>query len=87
MTFSLINDSSASCNNGLIINDLSDHLSIFSLSHSDAHSSSIKHQESVTIRNFSRQNINVFGNLWCETDWNSLTFKDADASYDEFLQK
>ena len=81
------NNISASCNNGLIINDLSDHLPIFSLGYSDARSSSIQPQESVTICNFSRQNINAFNNLLCETDWNSLTSKDADAAYDEFLQK
>ena len=55
--------------------------------YSDAHSSSIKSQESVTIRNFSRQNVNAFNNLLCETDWNSLTSKDADVACDEFLQK
>ena len=73
---------SASCNNGLIIDDLSDHLPIFSLCYSDDHSSFIKSQESVTIRNFSRQNINAFNNPLCETDWNSLTSKDVDAAYD-----
>ena len=49
------NTISASCNDGLIINDLSDHLPVFSLCYSNAHSSSIKSQESVTIGNFSRQ--------------------------------
>ena len=43
---------------------------------------SIKSQESITIRNFSRQNINAFNNLLCGTDWNSLTSKDVDAAYD-----
>ena len=62
------NDISACCNNGLIINDLSKHLPIFSRCYSDAHSSSIKSRESVAIRNFSRQNINAFNNLLCETE-------------------
>ena len=31
--------------------------------------------------------MNAFNNLLCETDWNSLNSKDADAAYDEFLQK
>ena len=69
----IFTDISACCNNGLIIIDLSDHLPIFSLCYFDAHSSSIKSQESVTICNFSHQNINAFNNLLCETDWNSLT--------------
>ena len=41
------NNISASCDNGLIINDLSDHLPIFTLCYTDAHSSTIKPKESV----------------------------------------
>jgi len=59
---------SASRDNGLIINDLSDHLPIFTLCYTDAHSSTIKPKESVAIRNFSSQNINAFNNLLCEFD-------------------
>ena len=40
-------DISASCDNGLIINELSDHLPIVTLSYTDAHSSTIKPKESV----------------------------------------
>ena len=54
------NNISASCDNGLIINDLSDHLPIFTLCYTDAHSSTIKLKERVDIRNFSSQNINAF---------------------------
>ena len=78
---------SASCDNGLIINDLSDHLPIFTLCYTDAHSSTIKPKESVAIRNFSSQNINAFNNLLCEFDWNSLIYADANAAYNGFLQK
>ena len=78
---------SALCDNGLIINDLSDHLPIFTLCYTDAHSSTIKPKESVTIRNFSSQNINAFNNLLCEFDWNSLIHADANSAYNGFLQK
>ena len=81
------NNISASCDNGLIINDLSDHLPIFTLCYTDAHSSTIKPKESVAIRNFSSQNINAFNNLLCEFDWNSLIYADANAAYNGFLQK
>ena len=54
------NNISASHDNGLIINDLSDHLPIFTLCYTDAHSSTIKPKESVAIRNFSSRNINAF---------------------------
>ena len=57
---------SASCDNGLIINDLSDHLPIFTLCYTGAHSSKIKSKKSVAIRNFSSQNIKAFDNLLCE---------------------
>ena len=57
------NNISASCDNGLIINDLSDHLTIFTLRYTDAHSSKIKPKESVAIPNFSSQNINAWNNL------------------------
>ena len=40
-------DISASCDNGLIINELSDHLPIVTLSYTGAHSSTIKPKESV----------------------------------------
>ena len=52
----------ASCDNGRIINDQSDHLPIFTVCYPDAHSSTIKPKESVAIRNFSSQNINAFNN-------------------------
>ena len=81
------NNISASCDNGLIINDLSDHLPIFTLCYTDAHSSTIKPKESVAIRNFSSQNINAFNNLLCEFDWNSLIYADSNAAYNGFLQK
>ena len=57
---------SALCDNGLIINDLSDHLPIFTHCYTDAHSSNIKSKKSVAIRNFSSQNIKAFDNLLCE---------------------
>ena len=81
------NNFSALCDNGLIINYLSDHLPIFTLCYTDAHSSTIKPKESVAIRNFSSQNINVFNNLLCEFDWNSLIYADSNAAYNGFLQK
>ena len=40
-------DISASCDNGLIINELSDHLPIVTLCYTDAHSSTIKPKERV----------------------------------------
>ena len=80
------NNISASCDNGPIINDLSDHLPIFTLCYTDAHSSTIKSKESVAIRNFSSQNINAFNNLLCEFVWNSLIYADANAPYNGFLQ-
>ena len=43
------NNISTSCDNGLIINNLSDHVPIFTLCYSDAHSSTIKSKESVAI--------------------------------------
>ena len=39
------NNISALCDNGLIINDLSDHLPIFTLCYTDARSSTIKPKE------------------------------------------
>ena len=81
------NNISASCDNGLIINDLSDHLPIFTLCYTDAHSLTIKPKESVAIRNFSSQNINAFNNLLCEFDRNSLIYADPNATYNGFLQK
>ena len=69
------NNISALYDNGLIINDLSDHLPIFTLCYTDAHYSTIKPKESVAICNFSSQNINnAFNNLLCEFDWNSLIY-------------
>ena len=44
------NNISASCDNGLIINDLSDHLPIFILCYTDAHSSTTKPNENVINR-------------------------------------
>ena len=67
------NNISASSDNGIIINDLSDHLPIFTLSYNEAYSSLNTFKESVGIRNFSSQNVNSFHNLLCEFDWNSLT--------------
>ena len=81
------NNISASGDNGLIINDLSDHLPIFTLCYTDAHSSTIKAKESVAIRNFSSQNINAFNKLFCEFIWNSLIYADANAAYNGFQQK
>ena len=81
------NNISASSNNSLIINDLSDHLLIFTLSYTEAYSSSNKSKESVSIRNFSSQNINSFNNLLCEFDWNSLIHADANVTYNGFLRK
>ena len=82
-----INNISASCDNGLIINDLSHNLPICTFCYTDARSSTIKPKESVAIRNFSSQNINAFNNLLCECDWNSLIYADANAAYNGFLQK
>ena len=73
--------------NGLIINDLSDHLPIFTLSYTKAYSSSNKSKKRVGIRNFSSQNIYSFNNLLCEFDWNSLNHADANATYNGFLRK
>ena len=78
---------SASCDNGLIVNGLSDHLPIFTLCYSDAHSSTIKPKESVASRNFSSQNINTLNDLMHEFNWNSLIYADANAAYNGFLQK
>ena len=83
----VINNISTPCDNGLIINDLPDHLPIFTLCYTDAHSSTIKPKESVAIRNFSSQNINAFNNLLCEFDWNSLIYADANAACNGFIQK
>ena len=66
---------------------MSDHLSIFTLCYTDAHSSTIKPKESVAIPNLSSQNINAFNNLLCEFDCNSLIYADANAAYNGFLQK
>ena len=41
------NNISTSCDNGLIINDLSNHVPIFTLCYSDAHSSTIKSKDLV----------------------------------------
>ena len=81
------NNISTSCDNGLVINDLSDHVPIFTLCYSDVHSSTIKSKESVAIPNFSSQNINAFNNLLCEFVWNSLIYADENVAYNGFLQK
>ena len=81
------NNISASGDNGLIINDLSDHLPIFTLCYTDAHSSTIKSKESVAFLNFSSQNINAFNKLLCQFIWNSLIYADANAAYNGFQQK
>ena len=81
------NNISALCDNGLIVNDLSDHLPIFTLCYSDAHFSTIESKESGAIPNFSSQNINAFNNLLCEFVWNSLIYADENAAYNGFLQK
>ena len=81
------NNISTSCDNGLVINDLSDHVPIFTLCYSEVHSSTIKSKESVAIPNFSSQNINAFNNLLCEFVWNSLIYADENAAYNGFLQK
>ena len=66
------NNISALCDNGLI-NDLSDHLPVFTLCYTDAHSSTIKPKESVAIRNFSSQNINAFNHLlWIRLEFSNL---------------
>ena len=83
------NNISASRDNGLIINDLSDHFTnLHTLLHWYILQQLIKPKESVTICNFSSQNINnSFNNLLCEFDWNSLIYADANATYNGFLQK
>ena len=60
---------------------------IFTLSYTEAYSSSNKSKERVGIRNFSSQNIDSFNNLLCEFDWNSLTHADANAAYNGFQRK
>ena len=83
----LNNNISASSDNGLIIDDLSDQLPIFTLSYTVAYSSSNKSKESVGIRNFSSQNINSFTNILCEFDWNSLIHAGANAAHNGFVRK
>ena len=55
------NNFSALCDNGLLINYLSDHLPIFTLCYTDAHSSTIKPKESLAIRNFSKHFLVITG--------------------------
>ena len=69
------------------MNDLSDHLPIFTLVHDLPH---LKHlnNDCVIIRDFSKKNLNYFHNSLTDCDWTFLSkYSDPTLAYDSFISK
>ena len=71
-------------NNGLIVNDLSDHLPIFSLGFSNV-SKTPKKRECIVIRDFKSEHVENFCSMLDHVDWGNLDRSSVNSAYDSFL--
>ena len=73
--------------NGLIVNDLSDHLPIFSISRGNFDYDTSTKRESIVIRDFKDEHVNNFCSSLERVDWENLDKSDANSAYESFVNK
>ena len=73
--------------NGLIVNDLSDHLPIFSVSRGNLDSDTSTKKESIVVRDFKDEHVNNFRSSLERVDWENLDKSDASSASESFANK
>ena len=73
--------------NGLIVNDLSDHLPIFSVSRGNFDYDTSTKRESIVVRYFKDEHVNNFRSSLERVDWENLDESDANSAYESFANK
>ena len=68
--------------NGLIVNDLSDHLPIFSISRGNFVFDTSTKRESIVILDFKDERVNNFCSSLERVDWENLDKSDANSAYE-----
>ena len=73
--------------NGLIVNDLSDHLPIFSISRGNFDYDTSTKRESIVVRDFKDEHVNNFRSSLEHVDWKNLHKSAASSAYESFVNK
>ena len=73
--------------NGLIVNDLSDHLLIFSISRGNFDYDTSTERESIVVPDFKDEHVNNFHSSLEHVDWENLDKSDANSAYESFVNK